>query len=194
MSDGGGKKWDPRNLQLVFRSLANINTALNGRARSLVAGATFRLGRYVETAENCPDGGCTYSGWTSKTTVTFYTMGSAAIRQMNIYHEFGHLLDNSRGMVSEFSGALDKLEDPGFVRDDGYLNRDALVQQRYVTGDPNYANVEALQHPDTGAVEQWADIFANYVAGNIDVSDPLGPGAAMFNFVHGALSPHIGAP
>jgi hypothetical protein len=39
--------------------------------------------------------------------------------------------------------------------------------------------------------EQWADIFANYVAGNIDLRDPTGPGAAMNTFITGELAPYI---
>jgi hypothetical protein len=61
--------------------------------------------------------------------------------------------------------------------------------------------VKTIQHPYSilddrikGAEEHWADIFANHVAGNIDMSKPAGPGMAMYNFVTGALRPYIGAP
>lgn len=40
--------------------------------------------------------------------------------------------------------------------------------------------------------EHWADMFANYVAGNIDLASD--EGRAMNGFVEGALRPYIGAP
>ena len=194
MSDKGGKVWDIRNLSLGYSSLQNIDTVLKGKLKSLVGGATFELGNYKETKKNCPDGGCTYGGLTSGTTVTFNTMGNAAIRQMNIYHEFGHLLDNSPGMVDKFSNALKNLKDPSFITDKGYLDRDALINDSYINDDPNCKNVEAVQHSysslddlTVAAQEHWGDIFVNYVAGNIDLSDPSGPGIAMNNFIKGML-------
>jgi hypothetical protein len=63
-----------------------------------------------------------------------------------------------------------------------------------ITNDPNYANgVEARQtFSNFGPSEQWADAFANTVAGNIDLDDPGGPGPQMLNFVYNALLPYTG--
>jgi hypothetical protein len=198
MSDAGGKAWDPSNMLLAYSSLYNINIALKGNLKSLVQGAIFQLREYVPTNENCPNGGCTYQGWTNGTTITFETMGTAAIRQMNIYHEFGHLLDNSPGMVDVFS-TNPNINSSEFVTNDGYLNTNALISGS--VSDPTYGTSQAVQHPysilvdsTVGAQEHWADIFANYVAGNIRVSDLVGPGAAMYNFVTTALTPYIGPP
>ena len=40
--------------------------------------------------------------------------------------------------------------------------------------------------------EQWADIFANYVAGNINLGRL--EGRDMYRFVTNVLSPYIGLP
>jgi len=64
VSDDGGKAWDPSNLLLIYSNLYRINRTLNGKLRSLVGGATFKMAEYIPTAE-CPT--CTYSGWTSGT-------------------------------------------------------------------------------------------------------------------------------
>ena len=124
-----------------------------------------------------------YSGWTSGTTVTFFTKGVAAIRQMNIYHEFGHVLDNLPGLKDVFSSALGAENNPSYVDDSGQLDSKVFVER--TVSDPNYGVAEALQHPSTDPKEQWADIFANYVALNIDVNSDMG--LEMYNFVTGVL-------
>ena len=180
------KAWNLQNLETVYRSLGQINQALNGRLRSLVAGATFKWG------EHDPQGGTsTYHGFTYGTKITFYTLGNAGIQQQNIFHEFGHLLDNSPGMVNVFSRDP-HINNPDFLNDAGELDPGALI---------NPGN-DMIQHPisinggdrTTAQQEHWADMFANYVAGNINLVDPNGPGAAMNNFVTQALAPHIGTP
>jgi RHS repeat-associated protein len=190
LSDEGDKIWDAANARLVLLSLYNIDNALGGQLKALVGEATFKLGDYVETPENCPDGGCTFSGWTSERTVTFYTTGSDAIRQQNIYHEFGHVLDNIPEIKDVFSNALAKLTNPSFITNDDYLNRKALVEEYWLTTDPNYDYVKAVQHPSTDPVEQWADIFANYVAGNINLDKSQGQD--MYNWITGVLAPYLG--
>jgi len=106
--------WDARNLQNMYKSLGIINNALKGKTRSLIGGAIVKWGEYVETKEICPQGGCTYSGLTGGTTVTFKTIGKSVIRQMNIYHEFGHVLDNQPGRIDYFSNALTDSKDRSF--------------------------------------------------------------------------------
>jgi RHS repeat-associated protein len=187
MSDEGEKPWSLQNLRIVFLSLQNINNALNGKLKSIIGSATWKMAEYRPTAD-CTT--CTYRGWTTGTNVTFHTMGNNAIHQMNIYHEFGHVLDNSPGLENVFS------RDPGINnRDflhDGYLSRDALIDKSrdmYQNPMTIYGN-----DPIRAQEEHWADIFANYVSGNINLSNPNGPGIAMYNFVTRALSPYIGVP
>jgi len=186
------KDWDEANAKLAYDSLVNINESLNGKLKSIVGGATFKLAEYVATKDNCPNGGCTYSGWTAGTTVTFYTMGNAAIRQMNIYHEFGHLIDSLPGkMYDVFTEALKNEGSPNYIGSNGYLNPSALNSD-YITNDPNYASVQALQASKNTPAEQWADIFANYIAGNIKLN--TSQGRDMNDFVIDVLAPYIGTP
>lgn len=129
-----------------------------------------------------------YRGWTSGKTITFYTIGSEAIRQMNFYHEFGHLINNATG--NEFTDGLEGLEDPSFINQSRIIDTKALKVTR--VKDPNFPQgVEAIQHESTFASEQWADIFANYVAGNIDQT-PGSIGYDMYDFVTTVLDPYDG--
>jgi RHS repeat-associated protein len=189
MSDEGGKPWDSRNLQLMHTSLSNVDKILNGKLESLVKGATFKL------IEQDKSKGGQYHGEThtiGPTGIDFYTVGDDAIRQMNIYHEVGHLLDNVPKSKDVFMNAVENENSPSWVAD-GYINKDALISQRI--NDPNYAlGPRAIQAYVPGAAEEWADAFANYVAGNIDLSQAQGPGADMYNFVTDALAPYTGVP
>lgn len=185
------KKWTLKNALLVFSSLGNIDKALHGNLKGVVNGATFMLDEHHPDADH-PNS--TYHGWTVGNTVTFYTTGNQTIRQMNVYHEFGHVLNNLPGRNNVFSNALDHLHEPSFVTDkgNGILDIGALESARVY--DPNYGTAEAIQHECTCATEQWADIFANYVAGNIDLSKP-GKGLDMYNFVTSVLyTAPVGAP
>ncbi|WKZ47076.1 MAG: RHS repeat-associated core domain-containing protein [Anaerolineales bacterium] len=178
------KAWDLRNLMIVYNTLGTINVALNGRLKSLVGGATFKWG------EHDPNGGnTTYRGLTYSTTITFYTIGNAAIRQMNIFHEFGHLMDNSPGMVNVFSRNPD-INNPDFLDDNGYLDRSALIDR----SQDMYQHPMSIYGDDPASAqeEHWGDIFANYVAGNINLAST--EGQAMNTFVTGALAPYIGTP
>ena len=187
MSDDGDKDWDAKNLSLMYSSLQNIDVSLNGTLNTLIGGATFKLSNY--------QGDKDYSGWTTHDkTITFYTKGTSAIRQMNIYHEFGHLIDSLPGkMFDVFTNALKTQDSPSFIGNNGYLNENALIDTR-VTSDLNYASVQAIQASDNTSSEQWADIFANFVAGNIDLSKPAGPGRDMYDFITGVLGPYINNP
>jgi hypothetical protein len=187
MSDGGGKNWDASNLALVHSSLEIINKVLNGKLRSLVGGATFRRREYELDPGTCRNLNCTYDAVTSGTTVTFNTTGGDAIHQMNIFHEFGHLLDNSPGMVNGFSGELGQ---QSFHNTDGtylfggsgtgWINSSLTLSSANVS-DPNFGTAQAIQHPSTDPVEQWGDMFANYVAGNINTN--YRPGQMMQGMV-----------
>jgi hypothetical protein len=187
MSDGGDKKWDEPNLQLVLSSLSMINNALNGFLKSMVAGQSFVL-----MNQNPAEGdyhGCTmcFPGQS----IQFFTKGTDALRQINIFHEVGHLLNSVPGYDDKFSG---QITNPSWVslemtKNDGLqpvINPKALTNPR--VNDPNYGTVGARQtFNGWGPREQWADAFANYVAGNINMA--RSEGQDMASFVTGALAP-----
>ena len=177
MSDEGGKSWTATNLSIIYSGLQDIDNALNGTLNSLVGGATFWLKKQTGTGQ--------YRGAThlDGTGIDFYTRGTDAIRQMNIFHEVGHLLDNVPGLKDVFTHAVDHENNPSWVSN-GYVNADAALISGRVP-DANYGDVDATQAYNPGSSEEWADAFANYVAGNIDLAKPAG--ASMHNFVTGAL-------
>jgi len=110
-------------------------------------------------------------------------MGDAAIRQMNIYHEFGHFVNHH--FENPFTeGSFD--ENPPPWVENGYISDNAITSPS-ISNDPNYPRVQAKQASGPGGSEIWADAFANYVAGNIDLGDPNGQGMDMYNFVTGEL-------
>jgi hypothetical protein len=185
MSDKGDKAWDIRNLEIVYSSLRNINAALSGNLPSLVRGAKFKL-RKQDPADGDYHGVTHLDG----SGIDFYTLGDDAIRQMNVYHEVGHLLDNLPGMKDVFTNAVKNEGSPSWVQG-GFINKDALISLN-ITNDPNYASVQAIQAYNTGLSEEWADAFANYVVGNINTV--VSPGMDMYNFVTAVLSPYTGIP
>lgn len=170
MSNDGAKAWSIDNLRLMYSSLQNIDSALNGNLKSLSQGWTFRM-------QNQKGGG-DYHGVTSTDgtmTIDFYTLGKDIIRQMNIYHEVGHLIDNVPDMENIFTnGVAEKAwEDQSGTylfggRDAGSINTSLTLINPYGVYDPNYGTAEAIQHAGGDPSEQWADMFANYVAGNIN--------------------------
>jgi hypothetical protein len=112
MSDVG-KTWSLTNLQLVYNSLGIIDDHLNGQLKSVVNGAEFRL-----FEQNPADG--IYHGETSIDPknwegICFYTKGEDVMVQMNIFHEVGHLLDNTIATQDKFTvtaqvAKLDKMK------------------------------------------------------------------------------------
>ncbi len=179
--------WDAQNLMIVYQGLSNINnTVLGGNVQDNVGGSTFLL-----------DGNAAghYSGFTSGNKVTFYT--SATIPLQNLYHEFGHLLDNAfDDAFSSMVGKFPHHEDGVYMFGGysiGHINsRDTLLethlQDPYWTPAHLGAPVDALQHPSGDPAEQWADMFANFVAGNIDMKKT--GGQAM----HQAVSSYLSNP
>ena len=189
MSDEGVRSWSLQNLMIMHSSLQNIDRALNGRLNSMIGDATFKMQRQIP----CNKGlGCQYHGSThlDGSGIDFFTIGDQAVRQMNIYHEVGHLLDNSSGLKDVFTHGLESLGDHASFVDgpNGGINSDALISQN-ILNDPNYASVQARQtFSNGGPSEQWADAFANYVAGNINLGGPQGND--MNRFVTGILGPY----
>jgi len=156
--------------------------------RSMARGGTFTLKHQGFPGE--------YHGIThteEPSGVDFYIKGNQPIRQMNIFHEFGHLLDNTSGTWDVFTSAVSVVKNPSWVSN-GVINPDALLTLILIN-DPNYAYVQARQtYSGQGPSEQWADAFANYVAGNIDLADANGPGAALYGFMNDTLAAYIGIP
>lgn len=113
------------------------------------------------------------------------------LRQMNIYHEFGHLIDNVRGLKDVFTNAVKDQGNPSWVSGGFVSSENALVSGR--VPDPYYGDTDATQaYSNPGPSEEWADAFANYVAGNIDLSKSAG--AAMYDFVTTTLAPNTRIP
>lgn len=186
MSDGGQKNWTAQNLHLMFISLQTINHVLNNKIRSFVAGVLFKVMK-----QNPKEG--QYHGITHEdgSSIDFYTIGDDAIRQMNIYHEFGHLLDNVPSLKDVFTNAVTNEGSPSWVTN-GKVNEVALISSD-ILDDPNYSKVQAIQaYSNPGSSEVWADAFANLVAGNIDLGKT--EGHAMNTFVTGALAQYISKP
>jgi RHS repeat-associated protein len=189
MSDDGDKPWSTISLQSVFVSLQNVNNALNNRLKYLVGGAKFWL-KNQDTSNGQYHGSTHLDG----SGIDFYTVGDAALRQINVYHEVGHLLDNVPDLKDKFTNAVSAQTNPSWISNNR-INADAL--KSLTINDPNYdsPSPQARQtYSGYGPSEQWADAFGNYVAANIDLSDPDGPGVAMYNFVRTTLAPYIGVP
>ena len=188
MSDRGYKPWTLQNLMLMHSSLQNINKALKGNLRSMIGGTTFKMQKQIA----CAKGGCQYHGAThlDGSGIDFYTIGSQSIRQMNIYHEVGHLLDNVPGLKDVFTNEMESLDNPSFIDGPkGGIVAEALKNET-IYNDPNYPSVQARQtYSNGGPSEQWADAFANYVAGNIDLASI--EGYDMNSFVKEALASYV---
>jgi RHS repeat-associated protein len=184
MSDGGVRSWSLQNLRIMYSSLRNIDNVLKGNLKSFIDGATFEMER------QSPPGQYHGSTHLDGSGIDFFTIGDQAVRQMNIYHEVGHLLDNVPGLKDVFTNEMESLDNPSFVDGPkGGIVSEALKSQT-IYNDPNYASVQARQtYSNGGPSEQWADAFANYVAGNIDLASI--EGYDMNNFVKGALAPYI---
>jgi hypothetical protein len=184
MSDGG-KPWDVKNLLIMYASLGIINNHLGGKLKSMVNGAIYSLNEHPINEDG------DYYGSThivSPSGVDFFTKGTQPLRQQNIFHETGHLLDNTSGTWNVFTAAVSRENNPSWVSEN-LINPSAL-NSTSITNDPNYGIVQARQtYNNPGPSEQWADAFANYVANNIDLTSP--EGMDMNNFITSTLSPYI---
>jgi RHS repeat-associated protein len=172
--------WDTNNLEIVYFGLAQIDNIFGGKTKSFAEGSVFLL-------DGKPIG--QYSGFTTGRTIIFYT--GSTIPFQNLYHEFGHLLDNI--FKDSFTNQLKR--EPHYADGGAYLfggdsvgiiNSNATLKNSSRVGDPNWPyGIASLQHPSGDPVEQWGDMFANYVAGNIDLTKS--GGQDMFNTVDGYL-------
>jgi hypothetical protein len=200
VSDDTGK-WATAHIQIVYSALSNIDVAVGGMLKTLL-GTSKKFLRDWESA--------TYSGTTYKHQINFHFNNKLPYHL--IYHEMGHLLDNAQG--DKYTRALDQIivytgypnqtgdrvmgrncptnqygaacKTPPYDRIDGkgYI-------QYHLIKDPSGYNVETEMHPRSfsadgnTANEEWGDLFANYVAGNFNLIDPIG--LAKYNWVRNQL-------
>jgi hypothetical protein len=163
------KMWDLINAEIAYNALSNINLHLGGRIKEMIHSGVFILqGRNDDY----------YSRMTPDKSTTIYFQVSSYIAYQNLYHEFGHLLDNAMG--DKYSKALST--DPHYSKygNTYYFGGDenkfidpieTLIKAKVY--DPHFSSEQlALQHvfDDDGkhSVEQWADMFANFIADNIN--------------------------
>lgn len=171
----GNVKWSIDNLRTAFNGLNMINDRLNGGLKEMVKGSVYEI----------TDGGNQYYGLTEDTGVTYHVLnGNTKIPLINFLHETGHLID----LDDVFSGPL-KAKKPDWVDSTGFVDETLLlgkinqaVQSKYILKDGK--QTEAFD-PD----EYWADAFANYIIGNINLAESTGNGRIMYDYVHGALNP-----
>jgi hypothetical protein len=159
--------------------------------KSLVDGAQFLFGGNPSSGD--------YSGLTEGMKVTFYVKANLVIAYQNLYHEFGHLLDNAVG--SAISNQIDARAHYNidgnylFGGGTGVLNPRLLFKNLKVI-DPDWnGKVQAIQAKpgdQRKSTEQWADMFANCVSGNINLARP--DGRFIYAYVRGYLYPYAGLP
>jgi hypothetical protein len=178
-----GKKVNSKNWDLTYArqadlALSNLNKALEGKLHGITGSATFTLNEHP----NSPY----YYGYTHGSTVDFYVTNHLSL--INIYHEFGHVLNNLPGKDDAFSG-YPGIGNSEFLDDKGFLDINALIIKN--------ASLY-YQHPMsvfgdnkvTAQREQWGDMFANYVAGNINLA--ASEGSAMNGFIETVLCANVG--
>jgi len=191
LDDDGGRVWDLKNARVADLGFANMSKAANGKLNNISGATTLRLFTY-EASDDCPT--CTYSATTYRSgTVNFRITGT--LRLQNLYHEFGHVIDNflndaiTNNMESEAR----------YTRSGNYayggIGIGELPEAALISGfapDPNFNNTEALQHPSNESDEQWGDMWANYVIGNWNLTTD--EGSLINQAVQDYLAPYVGTP
>jgi hypothetical protein len=181
----GTQEWPSVHIQIIYGALSRINAALDGNLKS-------RLGtEAVFHKKKSLDG--KYSGYTRSTgSIEFYLVDDFPYHL--IYHEMGHLLNNAQGQ--KYTSSLEHVavysdypaQSGQFVMGiDCPATDDCSSQYSRIDGqglislslhDPCGKSVDAELHPASNdgnnAGEEWGDLFANYVAGNFNVIDPIG--------------------
>jgi hypothetical protein len=188
---GGEKDWSSENLRKIYNGLMNIDKFLGGKVKSLVDGAEFVFGGDPSSRD--------YYGETGGMKITFYVKANLVIPFQNLYHEFGHLLDNAVGdAISDQIDARAHYTSSGkylFGGGEGALDPKLLLNN-YRVPDPDWSGdiraIQALAGDQKKSTEQWADMFANAVSGNIKLDDPSG--RAVYAHVRGYLYPYVGLP
>jgi hypothetical protein len=165
--------WNLKNARTAYDSLANIDNNLNGHLKEMVSGTTFTI----------MGGGDEYYGRnTSPTSIEFHVKNdSSVIPGINFLHETGHLLDNGDIFSAPLNGPK-----PTWVTEDGYVDTNFLLHK--------YTDEEQARpmNEPFAPNEYWADAFANYMGGNIDLR--YAAGVDMSIYVHSALAPYASGP
>jgi hypothetical protein len=194
VSDDTGK-WATAHIQIVYSALFNIDVAVGGMLKTLLG--TPKKFLREESA--------TYSGTAYGHQINFRF--SNKLPHQLIYHEMGHLLNFAQGRKYTYS--LDHTAVyTGYPNQTGefVMGRDCPTTgkcnnpynridgqgyiQHPVIKDPSGYNAETEMHPrkmsadGNTANEEWADLFANFVAGNFDSGDT---GRAKYNWVKDQL-------
>lgn len=172
------KNWDLASARQADLALSRINKALEGKLHSIIGSATFTLNEHPESPY--------YYGYTHGSTVDFYITNKLSL--INIYHEFGHVLNSLPGKDDAFSNAPN-INNPDFLDDYGYLDTQALINKN---ASIYYQHAMSVFGDDkvTAQREHWGDMFANYVAGNIDLA--ASEGRAMNGFIETTLCTNVG--
>lgn len=126
----------------------------------------------------------TYSGWTTDASITFYADSGKMVYQ-NVYHETAHAIDNVTGnaitgwmnshsiytlggqLVFGLNGDYYERNTEGYLLDliwDPHRNM-VVAAQQHPLGVDSYGNTSD---------EDWADLYANYVSGNINLANNIG--------------------
>jgi RHS repeat-associated protein len=163
-----GKEWDQKNAMIIGLGLGMTSSKNIGNGST--KGSVFQLYEHPEV------GG--YYGETSSLKIDFYI--TTTIPYQNFYHEYGHLLDNRNGHRYEADLAISPHYDSnGIYLFGGWfinvINKFATLINPNKVDDPFMGNnsVDAIQHASSDPGEQWADIYANYVIGNISNIDMI---------------------
>ncbi len=184
----GTQEWPSVHIQIVYGALTRVNNMLGGNLRAMLGN---RLTVFHHLKNELGDG--KYYGYTRSTgSIEFYVVNTFPYHL--IYHEMGHLLNNAQGQKYTYS--LDhKAVYTDYPNQEGRfaMGRDCpaigecnnlysrIDGQGFINTnlhDPCGASVDAELHPASeggnNAGEEWGDLFANYVAGNFNVVDPIG--------------------
>lgn len=192
--------WSSKSASAIYFAM---NNKFKGALKSLINGAIF-------LHENKAAG--TYGGttWLSGAGITFRFDPKATVPNQNVYHEVAPLIDIRFG--NYFTDTLDSssvyTEDGDFVmgrRNGNYDRQVGIGHSARDVCDPYWSgcSIDAEQHPGTinstsiwdqtgnTADEEWADLIANYVSGNISNDDY---GAARANWLSNILDTFFALP
>jgi hypothetical protein len=142
--------------------------------------------------ENC------YSGSTGPDKITFYHTGTSINSEINMLHEFGHLVDNLSDSDNDFTNRLRSHtftinvgkywagwngSKYASIPEEGPNNVYQVGVKRIpIGGDEAWQQLKAsaYTYPGHEQGEDWADIFANGILHNINTATE--PGGQMYDF------------
>jgi hypothetical protein len=182
----GTEEWPSVHIQIVYGALSRINDALGGNLKSRLGVASVFHHITSTTGE--------YRGYTRSTNSIEFTLADKVPYHL-IYHEMGHLLDNTQG--EKYTSSLEttvvytNYPDQTGDRVMGGMPYNRIDGKGYVSlglYDPCGYTVDAELHPASrdgnNSGEEWGDLFANYIAGNFN---SLPDGRAKYRWVYDQL-------